>query len=124
VPTVVTPDIMELGDEHVTGLPFGRRKFMRRSAAALFGLAISVVLPANEARATHLCVSSCCRSDGHCQNCCRDRAGIGCPGGGACWFTCVNCCGARRCTCRDTCRAIFCECRASICSFSCCDFAE
>jgi hypothetical protein len=93
--------LVDLDEESLTKVPFGRNRFLKGLGIALFSAAVNLALP-KEAKATHncnvtpcfgFCLCDCCNSlTAECceSGCCPVVTHSHCPGGGQCWTTCYG----------------------------------
>lgn len=97
--------LVDMDDQALANVPFGRNRFLRTLGIVLFGLATRLVAP-QLARAYHGSPPHPCYAFGQCHCCngtqccggnCQYPGSLGCPGGGQCWYTCVGSEGLYQC---------------------------
>lgn len=89
--------LVDLDEQALARVPFGRNRFLRALGIALFGSVVRLLLPqitqAHHQDPPYPCFgyhkcsccsgTSCCTASG-----CGYWESLGCPGGGQCWYTC------------------------------------
>jgi hypothetical protein len=104
--------LVDLDDQALTNVSFGRNRFLRALGVALFGLVTRLAAP-QLAHAYHGSPPAPCFGFGQCHCCsgtqccnpagCQYPGSLGCPGGGQCWYTCIGgsqlfkCCDWQEC---------------------------
>lgn len=91
-------DLRHLADgreNELSRIPLGRNRALRTLGVALFGLAVRAALPKSAAASINppypcfgLSACTCCNQHESCDPGAYAISGVGCPGGGHCWFTC------------------------------------
>ncbi len=85
-------DVVDVEDQYVREIPFGRNLLLRAAGIALFGAAIAAAVPKAVRAQPFPCFGrpecSCCSGDVCCASGCSPLVGI-CPSGLQCWQTCA-----------------------------------